>query len=328
MEDINPFVGRLLFVIDDDPDATKYLAGILEHQGYRVLSSNTSADTLQLLQMHKPDLLLLDINMPGLSGFEILNYLRQQEEYVSVIFVSGNSSQQHVVQGLNAGADDYIRKPYDPQELLSRIRAKLRIKDLHDKLTIANHQLKELVDRDDLTGLFNMRSFYDKLENELQRGSRYHRQVGVVMMDMDYFKLANDKQDHLFGSSVLAEVGKIIKHSIRKVDFAARYGGDEFIIVLTETTEHGAEMFTERLRDTIASHDFVYGSNVVHLTCSLGYALSGPGQTIDARTLTLHADKCLYEAKESGRNCVRSINFKDVPNFEKKIRPQIFRKAQ
>src|SRR5690606_31562220 len=129
---------------------------------------------------------------------------------------------------------DYIPKPFVPLEFLARVRTQLRIKDLHDQLRLMNEKLKELVDTDDLTGLFNMRSLYQKLDVELARARRYQRQVGVVMMDMDYFKSVNDGHDHLFGSYVLSQVGAIIRKTIRTTDIAARYGGDEFLIVLTE----------------------------------------------------------------------------------------------
>lgn len=197
-------------------------------------------------------------------------------------------------------------KPFEPTELLARVRAQLRIKDLQDRLSEANHRLQELVDIDDLTGLFNMRSIYTRLENEINRGRRYSRSVGAIMMDMDNFKRVNDSNDHLFGSFVLAEVGKIIRQNVRTVDFAARYGGDEFLIALPETSLDGAIKFGERLRKRIEEFEFTKDGKTLHLTASLGVCVAMPGLIdIDSRGLVRSADHALYDAKNSGKNCVK-----------------------
>src|SRR5690606_20888894 len=148
-------------------------------------------------------LVLLDVNMPDLNGLETLAFLRQNREYISTIFISGNSDDEDVIRGLDSGADDYITKPFDPAVMLARIRCQLRIKDLRDELRRANVRLQELVEIDDLTGLYNMRSLYQKVDHELGRAARFNRSVAAVMMDMDHFKSVNDEHDHLFGSYVL-----------------------------------------------------------------------------------------------------------------------------
>jgi diguanylate cyclase (GGDEF)-like protein len=207
------------------------------------------------------------------------------------------------VSGLDLGADDYIVKPFSPAEFLARIRAQLRIKDLTDNLHQANLKLQELVEIDDLTGLFNMRSIYQKLDLEIQRAKRYLRQVCVVMMDMDYFKSVNDGHDHLFGSFVLSQVGRIIRETVRNIDIPARYGGDEFLIVLTETHPEGAFAFCERLRKTISSHLFKNGPDEIQLTASFGFAIASPSEVdFDAQALVREADHALYESKKAGRN--------------------------
>jgi diguanylate cyclase (GGDEF)-like protein len=228
------------------------------------------------------------------------------------MFISGSTETEAVVAGLDAGADDYIPKPFDPLELLARVRTQLRIKDLNDQLRAANERLKELSETDDLTGLFNMRSLYQRLEHELERGRRFHRSVCVVMMDMDKFKSVNDGHDHLFGSFVLSEVGAIIRQNIRNIDIGARYGGDEFLLVLTETNKDGAYTFCERLRKAIAAKHFKNDKDEIYLTASIGFAITSPNDhTTDARSLVRAADVCLYEAKRSGRNCVR---FNELPS--------------
>lgn len=299
---------RKILVVDDDPESLKLVKKALEYEGYQVKTADSGAGAIDALKSWRPHLVLLDVSMPGLNGIETLKLLRERDEYVSCLFVSGKSNTEDVIRGLDTGADDYVKKPFDVLELLARVRSQLRIKDLNDRLQKANAKLKELVDIDDLTGLFNMRSLYKKLDFELERAQRYGRQVCVLMMDMDHFKRVNDENDHLFGSYVLAEVGKIIRENIRKVDFAARYGGDEFLVVLTEIEIQGAKAFAERLRAKIEATHFESDSHSIDLTSSIGFAIASPSEvSVDARSLVRQADQQLYKAKENGRNRVESL---------------------
>jgi two-component system cell cycle response regulator len=306
---LNPHDRRIL-VVDDDPDSLDIISEALKWEGYQVHKASSGAQGIQELKDWHPHLVLLDVNMPGMNGIDTLQDLRAKEFYVSVMFISGNTSSEAVIAGLDAGADDYVAKPFDPLELLARVRTQLRIKDLNDQLREANSRLKELVDTDDLTGLFNMRSLFQKLDFELERARRFGRQVCVVMMDMDHFKSVNDGHDHLFGSFVLSEVGGIIRSNIRTIDIGARYGGDEFLIVLTEVTKEGALQFCERLRTAIGAKLYKNGKDEIHLTSSLGFAITPPGMSlrspsIDAKELVRMADNALYDAKKAGRNCVK-----------------------
>lgn len=294
---------RLILVVDDDVDNLKLISAALRHEGYKTEEAESGEAALATLQTIRPDLILLDINMPGISGLETLRQLRRREDYVSVIFVTARSDADDIILGLDSGADDYVCKPYDPYVLLARVRAQLRIKDLNDRLAAANRALQEMVDIDDLTGLFNMRSMYERLDKEIYRARRYGRGVCAVMMDMDNFKSVNDLNDHLFGSYVLGEVGRMIAETIRQVDFAARYGGDEFLIVLTETNEEGARAFAERIRKKIEGRLFAKDGAEMRLTASLGISCTfGTEESIDGRTLVRQADNALYEAKRSGKN--------------------------
>lgn len=300
---------RRILVVDDDQDYLKFVSKTLEFEGYQVQTADCGEKAIATITDQTPDLLILDINMPGISGIDTLKLLRKKLSYVAVIFISANDKPEDVILGLDAGADDYIRKPFDVKELLARVKAKLRIKDLNDQLRLANQRLQELVEIDDLTGLYNMRSIYQKLDSEILRAQRFKKKIAVIMMDMDYFKSVNDEHDHLFGSYVLAEVGKIIRENIRKVDFGARYGGDEFLIVITETNLEGALLFAHRLKDTITQHVFRSHHNTKKLTASLGMALTDPQIMLDARELVRRADEYLYTAKNKGRNRIEFFDY-------------------
>lgn len=306
---------RRILVVDDDASSREIVSKALEYEGYQTRQCENGHEGLKVLHEWSPHLVLLDVNMPGLNGLETLARLRVRDEYVSVIFVSADCQRDDVIRGLDAGADDYVCKPFDVMELMSRVRSQLRIKDLNDSLKRANDRLKELVDIDDLTGLFNMRSLYKRLDFELDRARRYNRSVSAIMMDLDHFKKVNDRHDHLFGSYVLAEVGKIIRANIRKVDFAARYGGDEFLVVLAEINLEGAKTFANRLRTRIAETTFKSDNFSIQLSASLGLALVNPTEvTVDARALVRFADRALYKAKENGRNRVEIYDFEANPD--------------
>lgn len=317
---------RKILAVDDDPESSHIVKMALEYAGYQVETAASGAEALEKITQWHPHLVLLDVNMPGLNGLQTLQFLRSNPTYISTIFVSGQNNTEDVIRGLDAGADDYICKPFNPAELLARIRCHLRIKDIRDELNRANAKLKELIDIDDLTGLYNMRSLYQRLDNELERAARHQRKVAVIMMDMDNFKNVNDENDHLFGSYVLTQVGGIIKRTMRKVDFAARYGGDEFLIVLTDINLEGARTFAERLRQTIAGTLFKNDKHQKNLTTSIGIAITDPSvRALDSRTVIRFADRALYDAKESGRNRVCYYDFSkesSMPGPE----PEAFRK--
>ncbi len=309
---------RRILVVDDDVFSQQMLRKTLEFEGYKVQVASNGNEALEVINNWYPHLVLLDINMPGLDGMQTLTTLRSQLNYVSTIFISGNSTPEDIIKGLDAGADDYITKPFDPLVMLSRVRTQLRIKDIRDDLRRVNNRLQELVEIDDLTGLFNMRSLYSKLQNEIERSARYGRPICALMMDMDHFKRVNDEHDHLFGSFVLAEVGRIIRENIRKVDFAARYGGDEFLVVLTEADVNGAERFASRLSEYIRNHEFKNDMHSIHLTVSIGFAVTDPEHPyINARDLVRVADRALYDAKAAGRDCIKIVDLADNPEVLK-----------
>lgn len=300
-------------MIDCEPESLEILLEPLRWEGYDARGVSTEEEAHALIESWIPHVVILDWMAPSMAGIRLLRSINERLSHVACVFVSENSSTEAIIEALDAGADDYIVKPFVPLELLARIRTQLRIRDLHEQLLFANEKLKELVDTDDLTGLYNMRSLYQRLDFELERSRRFGRDLCVVMMDMDHFKTVNDGHDHLFGSYVLSEVGKIIRANTRNVDIPARYGGDEFLVVLTETSHEGAMYFCERLRENVQRTQFKNGEDIIQLTSSIGFSITVPGENITARELVRRADRALYDAKHNGRNQVAFYKSEEAP---------------
>lgn len=293
---------RRILIIDDDRDSLQSILDPLVQNQYDARSVTSGPESLRYIEKWQPHIVLIDSVDPNLGGMKILSRIREKLKHVSCIFLSNNQDPNAVIACLDAGADDYIVKPFNSSELLARIRTHIRIRDLQDQVLTVNEKLQELIEIDDLTGLFNMRSLYTKLDVEIDRSRRFGRVICAVMVDMDHFKSVNDAHDHLFGSYVISEVGRLIKNTTRNIDMPARYGGDEFLIVLTETHATGAMQFCERLKYAIEKTTFKQGHDEMNLTISVGMAFTKPSENITARELVRRADHALYRAKDEGRN--------------------------
>ncbi|MFZ3231271.1 MAG: diguanylate cyclase [Pseudobdellovibrio sp.] len=305
---------RPILVLDEDPETLELMAEPLRWEGYDVRGLTSPSEATEFLNYWKPQMIIVDPDFSKIDGLNYLNSLAPFLDTTALMVVSSNHSKDRIAQCLDMGASDYVSVPFVATEFLARVRAQLRFRDAKEELIESNQRLQELVEIDDLTGLFNMRSIFQKLEFEMERGKRFNRSVTVVMMDMDHFKCVNDGHDHLFGSYVLSEVGKIIKSSTRTVDIPARYGGDEFLIVLSETPLAGIEQFCERLRSRIETALFSQGTDSIKLTVSMGFCTSQPGETLAAKELVRRADRALYQAKNLGRNQVCAYS----PNNDRK----------
>lgn len=295
---------RKILIVEDDPVILQLLQDSLNAHGYESAKASGADEAMRVIETFQPAIVLTDHDMPGISGLEMLRQLRSQLNYVSVMFISARDDMSVITQALRSGADDFIRKPFRMEELMARIEACLRTHDLHRELMVANQKLQDIVEHDHLTGLYNMRSMYDRIDAEIKRSTRYRRQMAVLMIDMDHFKKVNDNHDHLFGSFVLKEMGQIIKQAVRGSDFAARYGGDEFLIVLTETDIEGTKTLANRIRERVEAHTFVDGTSKINLTVSIGISILNLAKPEDARSMVRQADHALYRAKNLGRNCL------------------------
>lgn len=321
---------RPILVLDEDPTTLELMAEPLRWEGYEVHGFTSEREASESLNSIRPQLVILDPDFAEGNGFDFVNNLFSATQKVPVMVVSTNPSTEKITQFLDLGAADFISSPFVPMEFLARVRTQLRMRDMQEELMESNTKLQEMIEIDDLTGLFNTRSLYSKLEFEIERAQRFSRAVTVIMIDMDKFKSVNDSHDHLFGSFVLQEVGKIIRQNTRMVDIPARYGGDEFLIVLSEIPLSGVEFFCEKLRNRVEQHTFSSGPDSIKLTLSIGFATydGDPTQTITGKELVRRADAALYEAKHQGRNRVVSYTPKidRLHKFEKSSVITLFEK--
>ncbi len=297
----------LILVVDDNPDNLEIISTRLEFRGYQVVTAERGEAAIRIVNEERPDLMLLDIMMPDMDGYEVARRIRATEDlaYIPIIFVTARDSTEDKVTGLDAGADDYLTKPINFPELEARVRSMLRIKRLQDQLEEKNRELEELSISDGLTGLYNHRHIHELLQEEFDRSKRSGEPVSVVMLDLDKFKAVNDTWGHQAGDRVLETLADILRETAREVDRLGRYGGEEFIAVLPESDSEAAVTFAERVRDMVERQKFEIGEEEpLQMTISAGVATHPDDAPDGARRLVYFADQALYSAKNAGRNTV------------------------
>jgi two-component system, cell cycle response regulator len=285
-----------IMVVDDADDIRRLLEKRLGAAGYQVISFPSAVSALPEVTREDPDLILLDVNMPEMDGWEACRRLSKDNPEVPVIFLTAQGDVENRLAGFEVGARDYIVKPFHPAELLARVKAVIREKSATEAAEKRAETLEIMAITDALTGVSNRRYFDMRYPEELERAARYGFDLSCLMIDIDHFKSINDTYGHATGDIVIREVAAVIKSKMRSIDFVARYGGEEFCALLPETDIGAALHIAERIRDAIEALDL--GDSRPRVTASLGAAA---GVTDD---LVENADKALYEAKRRGRNRV------------------------
>ncbi|HUG40795.1 MAG TPA: diguanylate cyclase [Longimicrobiales bacterium] len=297
----------LILVVDDNPDNLEIISTRLRFRGYDVATAERGDAAIAQVHETTPDLILLDVMMPDMDGYEVARRIRAQEElpYIPIIVVTARDSTEDKVTGLDAGADDYLTKPINFPELEARVRSMLRIKRLQDQLEEKNRELEQLSISDGLTGLFNHRHLHELLQEEFERSGRTSEPLSVVMFDLDRFKEVNDTYGHQAGDRVLQELADILRDTAREIDRLGRYGGEEFMAILPGSDADAGQTFAERVREHVEKQQFdIQEERALHMTISAGIATYPEDPADGARRLVHFADQALYSAKNSGRNRV------------------------
>ena len=293
-----------VLIADDEVVSRRLLESSLNRWGYDVLVAGDGAEAARiLLAPDGPKLAVLDWLMPGMDGTQLCQEVRKTkpEPYTYILLLTSKRAQDDVIRGLEAGADDYVTKPFDPAELKVRLRTGKRILYLQDQLISAREALRDQATRDQLTGIWNRAMVMDLLSEELARAGREGTSLGIVMADLDHFKAVNDTYGHAMGDLVLRATADAMRDAVRRYDSIGRYGGEEFLILLPGCDESNALSHAERLRQAV-SRVAVSAKDVIRPTVSLGVAVARQGTSQDPIDLLQAADDALYQAKRGGRN--------------------------
>jgi two-component system cell cycle response regulator len=298
-------------IAEDDPIFRRILESWFNRWDYSVTAVENGLDAWEILQREDaPQLAILDWMMPGMDGIELCRRIRSRNQgpYRYVLLLTAKDDKQDVVAGLEAGADDYLTKPFDVDELRARVRAGKRILDLQAALMRAQGDLQFEAAHDRLTAIWNRGAILDLLKGEMERTRRNDDSLGIIMVDIDFFKKVNDTYGHLVGDAVLQEVGHRLASGLRSYDSVGRYGGEEFLAVVPGCDLLNLEVAAERLRCRIADQAVETTAGPVPVTISLGLAAAQAieSKLIDRERLLRSADEALYSAKAQGRNRVES----------------------
>lgn len=313
--------GKLLLVEDSESQGA-HIRATLERQGYEVLWATSGIEGLKLARAERPDLIVLDVVMQDMDGLAVCRWLKMSSESrdIPIIMLTVRGELQERVEGLNIGADDYLPKPFADEELEARIFAALRVKSAEIELKKRNselqsmlHHVEALAITDPLTGLFNRRRFDDVLKREFAITKRYGTPLSCLMVDVDHFKRINDLYGHDAGDRVLCGVASRLTARLREVDTAARFGGEEFSILLPQTPKQGALIVAERIAAVVRREHFEFDDGSASVTVSVGVAEGRDVTGNSPEGLVKAADSALYLAKSRGRDQVVVYNSKSEP---------------
>ena len=290
--------GKVL-IVDDAPDTVEIIKKLLVFEGYEVLTTSTGEEGVKKVEEEKPEIVLLDISLPGIDGNEALRRIRKVDSIVSVIMLTAFATVDNAISALKEGASDFVKKPFENEHLIHIVNQALeKYHNLKEKQKL-EEEIQRISITDDLSGLCNHRHFFKTLEIELARLKRQKTTLSLMMFDLDNFKQYNDLNGHLEGDKVLKKIGEIIRHAIRNnVDSAYRYGGDEFAVILIGASLDHALMIAERIRSSIERAGFQ------KITVSIG--LTEYQESLDLERFVKSADDAMYTAKHSGGNRIHT----------------------
>ncbi len=306
-----------ILIVEDETNNRLLLKTYLTSDGYQVKIAKNGEEALRIVAEDPPSAIVLDVLLPNIDGFEVCRRLKSSEmtSFIPVIMVTALRGNEERVKGNEVGADDFVQKPFNRVEILTRIKSLLRIKGLHEalkqkvtELEKAKSKLRQLAVTDGLTGLYNYRAFRQQLHQEISRSKRFNLPVSLLIMDFDHFKVYNDLFGHPNGDKVLKLFAKRIYQNIRDVDCFARYGGEEFVLILPGTDKKSAKIVAEKIRQLVEKSAFPFEEQLPtkRITISVGVA-SFPQDTDDEEEFIKLTDKALYKAKKSGRNRIVTI---------------------
>jgi diguanylate cyclase (GGDEF)-like protein len=311
-EPARPDQSPAVLIVDDKPNNRLLLETYLASAGYRVRPAKDGGEALAAVMDRTPDVIVLDVLLPGMNGYEVCRRIKFSDVFgfVPVILVTALHGEEERIRGIEAGADDFIGRPINKLELLTRVKSLLRIKRLHEdleqkivELERAKVQLQQLAVTDGLTGLYNYQYFKHKLQMEIVRSKRHGLPMSLLMMDIDHFKTYNDRFGHPLGDRILRRFSNLLFEKVRQIDILARVGGEEFALILPGTPKEGAFSVAEKLRMLIESSYFPLSEKLPlgRVTMSVG-AASCPVDAQNEEDLVRFADAALYRAKKEGRN--------------------------
>ena len=305
--------GNTILIVDDEAPIRDMIRMGLEMAGYDCIEAADSQQAHALIIDSRPDLVLLDWMMPGIEGIEICRRIREnskkEDQYTYITLLTAKESKENIVSGMDAGADDYITKPFDMHELRVRVRAGQRIVQLQSELLEAKNNLEIQSRTDPLTGVLNRRAILSQIGREISRAKRDNTHISISMLDFDHFKKINDTFGHLAGDAVLREGVNRVEETIRTYDAVGRFGGEEFIVVLPGANQTDAFVIAERIRLKINDKNANADGVSIPFAISQGLATSNGESTVDE--LIAKADEALYRAKENGRNRVEQASLQE-----------------
>jgi two-component system, cell cycle response regulator len=302
-----------ILIVEDDLISRSLLSRTLTSLGYKIIEAGNGQQAWDILQTKNIQLVITDWIMPVMDGLELTRKIRSSQKfsgYVYIVILTGRLGIDNIVDGLDAGADDYLAKPFSPKELSARLKIGQRILDLERRLRGAREQMRILAMHDELTGIWNRRAFYNHATAVLEHAARENHPTSLVMLDIDHFKHVNDSYGHLVGDQVLKMVADTLKDNLRPYDRVGRWGGEEFIALLPTTQKHIAAEIAERLRQSISAQRYTIAgikkddSKQLGVQVSIGVASIAGHNTFSLDDLVDRADSMLYQAKGKGRNRV------------------------